>query len=254
VTVIESGKPDYTALDLPSPPQDRPYVIINMVTSADGKAVIEGTERGLGSTTDQRLMRELRVNADVVINGAGTLRASGTSSRVGDTALEELRLSRGKTRHPIASVLTGSGNLPLERLFFTARDFEAVIYVSTAAPAERVEAIRATGREVVAVDGGDEVRAMLRHMRQQLGAELLLVEGGPSLNGHLIALGCVDEYFLTVGPVIVGGDGGLTPVTTDRAPSIDTTTRLQLVSAFANPETSELYLRYGVAGLGAVAH
>ncbi|MCZ2108808.1 MAG: hypothetical protein LC118_04470 [Dehalococcoidia bacterium] len=64
-----SVKPDYTSLDLPEPPPERPYVLLNMVMSADGKVVIEGTEQGIGSRTDQRLMRELRVNADVVLNG-----------------------------------------------------------------------------------------------------------------------------------------------------------------------------------------
>ena len=69
---------------------------------------IEGTEKGIGSKTDQRLMRELRVHADVVINGAGTLRASGTSSRLGDPALEQLRVDRGKPPAPIAAVLSAS--------------------------------------------------------------------------------------------------------------------------------------------------
>ena len=75
---------------------------MNMVMSADGKVVIEGTEAGIGSKTDQRLMRELRVNADAVLNGANTLRASGTSSRLGDEGLEELRIANGKPRFPIA--------------------------------------------------------------------------------------------------------------------------------------------------------
>lgn len=100
------GKPDYTALDPPPPPPDRPWVFANMVMSADGKSVLAGTERGIGSATDQRLMRELRVNADVVLNGAGTLRASGTSSRLGDAALEAIRTARGKPPVPVAAVLS----------------------------------------------------------------------------------------------------------------------------------------------------
>lgn len=72
-------KPDYTRLEFGAAPLDRPYVILNMVSSIDGKAVVEGSEKGLGSKTDQRLMRELRTNADTILNGAGTLRASGTS-------------------------------------------------------------------------------------------------------------------------------------------------------------------------------
>ncbi len=242
----EPGKPDYTALDLPAPPPDRPYVIANMVMSADGKSVIEGTEQGIGSTVDQRLMRELRVNADVVLNGAGTLRASGTSSRLGDEALEAIRLGRGKPRVPIAGVMSQSGDLPLERAFFTARDFPAVVYLSERAPGERRAAIEATGRPVVTLPAGREFAEMLRHMRHELDAEVLLVEGGPTVYAALYALDAIDEAFLTLGPVIVGGADTLTAVAGERAFTRDEAKRLQLLSAHANPETDEVYLRYRV--------
>ena len=97
---------DYTRLTFPEPPADRPFVAINMVMSADGRTVVDGTERGLGSKLDQRLMRELRVHFDVVINGGETFRASGTSARLNDPKLEQWRLARGMTPSPIAAVLT----------------------------------------------------------------------------------------------------------------------------------------------------
>ncbi len=245
-STLEEHKPDYTALTFPDPPPDRPYVIINMVSSVDGNVTIEGTEQGIGSKTDQRLMRELRVHADVVINGAGTLRASGTSSRLGDPALEQLRIQRGKPPAPIAAVLSASGDLPLGRVFFTARDFEAVVYLSSTTPPDRRAAIEATGRPVYDLPDGDEVGSMLRHMRHRLGARLLLVEGGPHLNGQLFEAGLVDEFFLTLGPVVVGGPGLLTAVETRRTPTLDTVTRLELLSATPNPATSEVYLHYRV--------
>lgn len=239
-------KPDYTSLDLPPPPPDRPYVLMNMVMSADGKVVIEGTEQGIGSKTDQRLMRELRVNADVVLNGASTLRASGTSSRLGDAGLEQLRIARGKPRFPIAATLTASGDVPLDRVFFTARDFEAVVYVSERAPATKREAIEATGRPVVVVPAEGEIPAMLKHMRHDLGASVLLAEGGPTMNAQLFALGCVDEYFVTVGPVVVAGRDTLTAVEGPQAFSRDEVKPLELVSAVPNEETNEVYLHYKV--------
>ncbi|HEY8489697.1 MAG TPA: RibD family protein [Dehalococcoidia bacterium] len=239
-------KPDYTSLDLPPPPPDRPYVLINMVMSADGKVVIEGTEQGIGSKTDQRLMRELRVNADVVLNGAGTLRASGTSSRLGDPALEALREERGKPRFPTAAVLSRSGRLPLDRAFFTARDFDAVVYLSTATPEERRQAVAATGRRVEVLPAGEEVPAMLAHLRRELDARVLLVEGGPTLNAELFELGLVDEYFLTLGPVVVAGSETLTAVEGPRAFTRETARRLELLSAVPNPATNEVYLRYRV--------
>ena len=245
-------KPDYSSLDLPPPPADRPYVLINMVLSADGAVTIEGTERGLGSNVDHELMGELRVNADVVLNGASTLRASGTSSRVRDATLERMRTERDRSPNPIAAVLSRSGELPLDRAFFTADDFEAIVYLSETTPAERRDAVAATGRRVVVLEAGDEVTAMLRHMRHDLGARVLLVEGGPTMNGELLERRRVDEYFITLGPVIVGGAEARTAVRGPLPPTLDSVTRLELVAAVTNPETSELYLRYRVAGRGAV--
>lgn len=249
--MISSGKPDYTSLNLPAPPPDRPYVLVNMVMSADGKATIDGTEQGLGSTTDQRLMRELRTSADIVMSGASTLRATGTSSRVRDDDLIALREERGRSPHPIAATLSASGDLPLERLFFTADDFEAVIYLTEATSDERREAIEATGRRTVVLSG-DIVTEMLRHMRHELGAEVLLVEGGPTTNGDLFQRGLVDEFFLTLGPLVVGGNVTLSAVRGAHTPTLDGVSRLELVSAFNNPETSELYLRYRTRGFGAL--
>ncbi len=251
--MISSGKPDYASLDLPAAPPDRPYVLINMVTSADGKATIDGTEQGLGSPTDQRLMRELRASVDLVMSGASTLRATGTSSRVRDDDLIALRTQRGQTPHPIAATLSASGDLPLDRLFFTADDFEAVVYVTDATSEARREAIEATGRPLVVLSG-DIVTEMLRHIRQELGVEVALIEGGPTLNGDLFERGLVDDFFLTLGPVVVGGDVTLSAVRGAHTPTLDTTTHLELVSAFNNPETSELYLRYRTRGKGVVGH
>ncbi len=239
-------KPDYTSLDFPDAPPDRPYVIMNMVMSADGKTVVDGTEKGIGSKTDQRLMRELRVNADIVLGGAGTLRASGSSSRLGDPALEELRVQRGKPRFPIAAVISRSGDLPLDRLFFTARDFDAAVYISDSAPRERVDSARATGRPVYQLPAGDEVRAMLSHMRGHLNARVVLVEGGPTLNAEFFEGGMVDEFFLTLGPVVVGGRETLTAVEGERPFARDELPKLELVAAVPNPETNEVYLRYRV--------
>ncbi len=238
--------PDYTQLTFPAGPRDgsaRPYIITNMVSSADGKVVIEGMERGLGSPGDQRLMRELRLHADVVLNGAGTLRASGTSSRLGAEELTALRRARGKSAAPIAAVLSRSGDLPLERAFFRRRDFKAVMYLSEGAPAERRRALEATGRPVQVVPEADAVPAMLRHMYDELGARLLLAEGGPTILGQLFQHDLVDEYFLTLSGVIVGG-GAPSPVEGARVSTLERIVRFDLVSAVANEEAGEAYVRF----------
>jgi riboflavin biosynthesis pyrimidine reductase len=87
---------------------------------------------------------------------------------------------------------------------------------------------------------------MLAHMRRELGAHVLLCEGGPTTNAQFFALGVVDEYFLTLGPVIVGGKDTLTAVAGDSAFSREEVKRLDLISAVTNRATSELYVRYRV--------
>jgi riboflavin biosynthesis pyrimidine reductase len=239
-------KPDYTLLDLPPVPADRPYVLLNMVMSIDGKVVLDETEAGIGSAVDQRLMRELRVNADVVLNGAETLRKSGSSPRLGGfRELEVLREERGKPRFPIAATISRGGDLPLDRLFFTATDFDALVYLGEEAPEGRRRAIEAAGRPVVMLPREGRFPAMLRHMREELGAQVLLLEGGPTVNAEFFAIGAIDEVFLTVGPIVVGGSETLTPVgglpfPGERAP------RLDLVWAVPNEATQEVYLRYRV--------
>lgn len=245
--MIPTVKPDYTNLDLPEPPPDRPYVLVNMVSSVDGKIVIEGNEQGLGSKTDQRLMRELRVNADIVLNGAATLRQSGASPRLGDPALEEIRAQKGKPRLPISSVITASGDLPLERAFFKRTDeFEAVVFAVGELPSDKRSAIEATGRPVVALPAGDPIPALLRHMRQELGAKVLLLEGGADLNRSLFDADAVDEIFVTVGSVVVGGRAGLSAVGGNEGWSRDEVRRLDLLGAVANPATSEIYTRWRI--------
>src|SRR5205085_11424730 len=69
----------YKRIAFPSPPIDRPYVFINMVSTVDGKIVLGapgGPAKGLGGPTDQVLFRRLQHSADAALIGANTLRAS----------------------------------------------------------------------------------------------------------------------------------------------------------------------------------
>ena len=238
--------PDYAHLELPDPPAARPYVLVNIVTSADGKTVIEGSERGLGSSADQWLMRALRCNVDAVLNGAETLRQSGASPEVDVPSLLALRRARGFGEAPLGVVLSRSGDVPLDDSFFTSDAFQAVVVLTDETPDEKRRALRRVRRPVEVVPDAEAVPRMLRLLRERYGVRSLLCEGGAALNGSLFDAGAVDELFLTVAPRIVGGDVALTAARSDRRTSYGATRTLELVSAIPNPETDELYLRYRV--------
>ena len=244
--MISEGKPDYTKLSFPDPPNKRPYVYINMIKSTDGRIVINDTEEGLGSTTDRRLMRELRVNADIVLCGASTLRINGASSRLGDPNLIDLRKQRNQTDAPIAAVLTNTGNLPLDSVFFQGKDFEAIVYVGSNITSEKLTLLQSSTRRVFQLPKENSVEWMLSHMRNNLGARYLLLEGGANINGQFLSADLVDEYFLTIGSQIVNNKNPLTPFSSNNYPSPEKSANLELLSVAANKKTNEVFLRYKI--------
>ena len=55
-------------------PAERPYLVVNMVSTLDGKATIEWRTKGLSSELDRSLFHHLRTQVDAVMVGAGTVR------------------------------------------------------------------------------------------------------------------------------------------------------------------------------------
>src|SRR5436190_662489 len=95
-------------------PSDRPYLALNMVATADGKAAVEGRTRAISSDTDRAIFHNLRTQADAVMVGASTVR----SERYGPiTKTGELRAKRereGVAADPLAIVVSGRLSVPVE--------------------------------------------------------------------------------------------------------------------------------------------
>ena len=227
---------------------DRPFVFINMVASVDGKITVEGSEQGLGSDADKRLFYELRAGADAVLDGANTARISGASPRVRPEDLQQWRLERGLSRHPLGVLLTASGNLRLDTAFFTSDEFQGVVFAARTIPPERLDALRQAGRPVhVVADGPAAITDMLRILRREHGVHRLLCEGGGTVNSQFFHFGCVDEVFLTIAPKIAGGRDNLTMV--EGEPFTRTTMPpLALVSWHHHSPTGEVFTRWSVKG------
>lgn len=224
--------------ELPEPPGDRPYLLLNMVTSVDGKAAVAGSAAPIGSEVDHRLMRSVRAAVDAVLIGGGTLRLERVDPRVGATWAAR-RASRGVPPEPLAIVLTGAGDIPLERRYFAHTDVPRLIICGAATPPERRAALAARADLLVAPTERPEVGWALRQLRATYGLHHLLVEGGPTVNGELIAAGLVDELCWTLAPKIIGSGESLPLVA---GPPLPTPARLTLASAYLHED--EFFLRY----------
>jgi riboflavin-specific deaminase-like protein len=225
----------------PEPSPARPYVVLNMVSTVDGKVAVGGGAAGIGSDADRRLMRQLRARADAVMSGAGTLRAEDYSSKVPARYRAE-RLARGQAEQPMAVIVSGSGQLPADRSLFWGEGFRRLLLTSErgagALPPEQASRLQLVlaGEEVVDLGAG------LRLLRMDYGVRWLVCEGGPHLNHSLLSAGLVDELFLTLAPKLVASTG---PTVVEGSPfAAGVPAALSLVTVHA--VESELFLRYRV--------
>jgi riboflavin-specific deaminase-like protein len=210
------------------PRDDRPYLALNMVATVDGRAALNGSAVGIGSTADKHLMRELRAEADVVLHGAGTVRADPLSARV-PPELVAHRQQRGLSPQPLGAIITRSGNLPRQHPYYESK---TVIYITS----DHAVPVDAPAVEVIRVEN---VSAAIADLGRR-GTRRILCEGGPTLNTALLQQGLVDEIFLTIAPKLLGGEDPLTIV---KGPSLG---MIYLELRSLVELDGELYLKYGV--------
>lgn len=175
-----------------------PRVRVNFVSSLDGAVSVDGVSGGLGTAADKAVFGLLRELADVVLAGAGTVRAEDYRGA--------RRPTRGRDAPPPIAVVTGSADLDPGSRLFTDTKVPPVVLTLESAPAARREALAAAGGDVVVLpDLGP--RALLAELDRR-GLHRVLCEGGPALHGALLAADAVDELCLTLSPTLVGGDAG----------------------------------------------
>jgi riboflavin biosynthesis pyrimidine reductase len=197
----------------------RPYVISNFVTTLDGVVSLNvqghmggGAISGC-SAQDRMVMGLLRAVADIVIVGAGTLRADPdhvwTAEHIFPDLADDyrrLRLALGKPMPPLNVIVSGSGRINLSLPVFASRAVPTLVLTTTAGDerlrkqkaAESVRIRAARSRRVIAP------RSILGQVRRVNTGKLILVEGGPRLLGDFYAARLLDEQFLTLAPQVAG--------------------------------------------------
>src|SRR6186713_1435307 len=92
-------------------PIDGPWVRANMVASVDGAGAINGTTRGISSPADQQAFGVLRQLADVVLVGAGTVRAERYGAEPAKPEHVQRRRAAGQADAPPIAVVSRSLDL-----------------------------------------------------------------------------------------------------------------------------------------------
>jgi len=214
---------------------ERPRVVATFVVSVDGRTAVDGRSRELSDDGDRELHRTLREHADAVLAGTGTIAAEDYMRMLPAQQRRERRLAAGRSAEPLAVTVSRSGALPLQTRLFA--DPEAHVVVFTPAAPDLPGVAASVTWEALRTD----LAGVLRTLRQNHGVQTLLCEGGPTLLGALLSENLVDELFLTIAPVLVGGDCGPAVVS---GPPLEAPLGLTLTGALQRG--GSLFLRYAL--------
>jgi len=268
----------------------RPHVLLNMVATVDGRATLEGRSGPISGEADRAMFHALRTVVDAVMAGAGTVRTERYGPIVRDPERRRARIQLGLAERPLACIVSASLDLPPQLPLLAdpdsrvailtpssrelpqaaADDTGAVSEAGTMSDAGATSAVGAMGAvgavgagaaelEYVRTrreDGSLDLAAALAELQDRLQVRTLLCEGGPHLNRELLAEGLVDELFLSVSPLLAGGDPLRTASSRPRPARFAPPTRI-LAGAELQPPAglelktvleheSQLFLRYGV--------
>ena len=165
---------------------DRPWVGVCMVTSLDGAVEVDQRSAALSCPEDAAVVSALRAIADVILVGAGTVRAEGYGppKRAGQRI----------------GVVTASGDVDTATTLFTSGAGFLILPEEGPPSPEGIDVVRAGTATV-------DMALALSRLDDVVGTPTFAhVEGGPGLNGSLLDADCVDELNLTISPRLAGGD------------------------------------------------
>ncbi|MEM7725926.1 MAG: RibD family protein [Cyanobacteria bacterium P01_A01_bin.45] len=200
---------------------NRPNTKVVLAMSVDGKiADLSLSPARFGSKNDKAHLEKQVATSDAVIFGAGTLRAYGTTLRVSDSQLLHNRAKVNKPPQPLHIIITNSGNINPDIHFFNQPINRCLLTTSAGSlfwrqcqgKIRRDENIKfqqtlifETPHQTV------DIVAALKHLKD-VGIENLAVLGGGKLIASMLELDLIDELWITVCPLILGGADTATPV------------------------------------------
>lgn len=224
-------------------PNNRPHTTVVLAMSADGKIADAMREPArFSSAADQQHLEQQIAAADGVLFGAGTLRAYGTTLSVSHSELLQKRQQQNLSPQPVQIVASRTAEINPQIRFFRQRVPHWLI--TTKSGAKQWEA-GSQFEQILVCDTRNDGEINWKSAFEQLstlGLSHLAVLGGGELVASLMAANLIDEFWLTVCPLILGGANAPTPVAGTGFYPENLAPRLELLSVKAIDQ--EVFLHY----------
>jgi 2,5-diamino-6-(ribosylamino)-4(3H)-pyrimidinone 5'-phosphate reductase len=208
---------------------ERPFVFINAAMSADGKiSTVERLQTRISGREDRDRVDALKAGSDAIMVGIGTVLADNPSLTVKSKKRREDRKRAERDENPIRIVVDSSARTPIDAEILNKGIGKRIIAVSKRALIADVD--RLSEKAEIIVCGREEVdlKELLDSLWQR-GVKRLMVEGGATLNWSLVSQGLVDEIYIYIGNIIIGGEDA--PTLVDGRGFVTDMAKLELLSA-----------------------
>ena len=184
---------------------NRPFIFINSAISADGKlSTKERKQIRISGKLDFERMDDLRSHADAVMVGIGTILSDDPSLTVKSPVRKAVRKAMGKNENPARIIVDSTARTPLNANIFKTGDGIRIIAVSNAAPVENVKKLEKMAIVIKTESNKVDLPELVGKLKK-MGINILMVEGGATLNWGMLSAGLVDEIYTFVGNIIIGG-------------------------------------------------
>jgi diaminohydroxyphosphoribosylaminopyrimidine deaminase/5-amino-6-(5-phosphoribosylamino)uracil reductase len=177
-----------------------PLVTLKTALTLDGKIAAPDDNRGWITSDKARAdVQQLRHHSDAILTGIGTVLA--------DDCLLTDRTGLPRSRPLLRIVLDSRLRLPLNSQMVRSAAGDVLVVGTSAAPADRRNALESRGVRVLILDGRDgrsDLRAAIEAVAQQQYLSVL-IEAGAKVNWAALETGVADKVFFYYAPKILGG-------------------------------------------------
>jgi riboflavin biosynthesis pyrimidine reductase len=169
-------------------PESGPWVRAMMVMSLDGVITgPDGRSGSISSKTDRDIMRIVREASDVVLIGAGTMRAERYSPMIGRSRI---------------AIVSASLDLPWEERAFRESTHIPIVITNGTASKERLS-IAEDHADVMVLPEMDHDPSVIIRALNERGLDRVVCEGGAHLLGSLLEADCIQEFDVAISPLLM---------------------------------------------------
>ncbi|MCK9579394.1 MAG: 2,5-diamino-6-(ribosylamino)-4(3H)-pyrimidinone 5'-phosphate reductase [Methanoregula sp.] len=183
----------------------RPYVVVNVAMSADGKiSTRERRQVKISGSQDFIRVDRLKAGSDAVMVGIGTVLADDPSLTVKADDCRKQRRDRGVDEHPVRIVVDSRARIPPDASILHKGAGKRIVAVSARADKQRVAELKNHATVIVTGDAEVDLTVLMDELGT-MGIQRVMVEGGGTVIAGLLTAGLVDEIYTFIGNIIVGG-------------------------------------------------